>query len=244
MTKTKRIAMWSGPRNISTAMMRAFENRADTWVLDEPYYAYYLDQTGIDHPLHVDIIAAGETSQVAITQRCTKEEQKNFGIQYQKQMCHHMIADTALDWLNQVENCFLIRHPAEVVASYAAKREQISADDLGFRRQAELFDLVTGEFHRKAIVLDTHDILANPKYMLSALCAELEIPFSERMLSWPAGARESDGVWATHWYGAVQKSTGFAAPRVERVNVPRELGSIVDACLPYYEQLQSHKLRP
>ena len=244
MTLPIRIAMWSGPRNISTAMMRAFENRADSWVLDEPFYAYYLATSGLDHPMRAEIVAHGETDPRQVMEQCRGEEVRSLTVQYQKHMCHHMLPSTALDWLADVHNCFLIRHPREVAASYAAKRKQLTADDLGFRRQADLFDLATSAYRQPAIVLDARDVLNNPRRMMGALCAHLEIPFDEDMLAWPAGKRQSDGIWSDHWYGAVEASTGFAAPGPPADTLTPELEDIVNDCLPFYEKLAHWKLKP
>ncbi len=232
----RRIAMWSGPRNISTAMMRAFENRDDCRVMDEPFYAYYLAETGIDHPMRDEIVARHETDLGRVIASCTAEAPNAI---YQKQMCHHMIDGVPLDWIDEVVNCFLIRDPDAVVASYAAKRQQVTAEDLGYRRQAEIHKLAGG-----GPVLDAADVLASPEDLLRQLCDAVGIPFQPAMLSWPAGIRESDGVWAAHWYGAVARSTGFQRPQRPAIELDLVQQRIADECRPYYETLRAHRLTP
>jgi hypothetical protein len=241
-TEARRIAMWSGPRNISTAMMRAFENRADTAVWDEPFYAFYLKRTGIDHPMAEAIIDAHESDFNTVVARCTGSPPDGARIFYQKHMTHHMLDDADLGWLNQLSHCFLIRHPAFVAASYAKKRQSVTAVDLGFRRQADLFDRVADAEAAAPPVLDAADVLADPAGVLSALCRRLAIPFDAAMLHWPPGARASDGVWGKHWYGAVEKSTEFAAPPSAEVEPVGEWQTVVDACMPHYERLCGYRL--
>jgi len=244
MTEISRIAMWSGPRNISTAMMRAFENRTDCWVMDEPFYAHYLKETGIDHPMAVKIIANGEIDAAQVIGACTNGTSPPLTVQYQKQMCHHMLPAMSMDWLAEVNNCFLIRHPRDVVASYAAKRQQVAIEDLGFQRQCEIFELATVRYRQSAIVLEARDVLSNPRATLMKLCEALAIPFNEKMLAWPAGKRRSDGIWASHWYSAVEASTGFAPPQPPQAALKPALEEIVEACLPFYEKMAMRKLKP
>jgi len=242
-TEPRRIAMWSGPRNISTAMMRAFENRADTAVWDEPFYAFYLKRTGIDHPMAEAVIDAHESDFEAVVARCIAPPPDGARIHYQKHMTHHMLDDVDLGWLEHLSHCFLIRHPASVAASYAQKRQSVTADDLGFRRQAELFDRVAKAEGAAPPVIDAADVLADPAGLLSALCQRMAIPFDAAMLRWPSGPRASDGVWGKHWYGAVEKSTGFAAPPGPAVAPVGALQSVADSCMPFYERLYACRLK-
>ncbi len=237
-----RIAMWSGPRNISTAMMRAFENRPDAVVWDEPFYAHYLRETGLAHPLAAEIIAAYECDWRAVAARLTGPVPDGRAVFYQKHMTHHMLDHIGLDWLDQVANCFLIRRPQRVLASYAAKRAEVSLDDLGFIQQHRLFDEVVRRTGRIPPVLDADDVLADPAGMLRQLCAAVGIGFDDRMLAWPPGRRDSDGWWAAHWYGAVERSTGFMPPPAELEPVPAGLAGIVEAARPCYEALYRHRL--
>ena len=237
-----RIAMWSGPRNISTAMMRSFENRADCAVSDEPFYAAYLYETGLAHPMRSEVIASQPTDWRNVVRQVTGPVPGDKPVWYQKHMTHHMLPHYGLEWTDGMANCFLIRDPAHVVASYAAKREEVTAADLGFHRQVELFDRVCDRQGSAPPVLDSADILKNPEGMLSALCDRIGIPFDKAMLSWPAGARDSDGVWAAHWYASVDASTGFM-PYVEKEPVvPDTLKSVYDACLEPYNTLVKHRL--
>ncbi len=263
-----RIAMWSGPRNISTAMMRAWDSRADTVVMDEPFYAAYLAATGLDHPMRAAVIAAHPTDWDAVARACAGQDGAESGageggvgdggpgIVYQKHMAQHMIAQAPLGWMAHVRHAFLIRPPAEVAASFREKWQGMRADDLGFARQAELFDRVCDMTGRVPPVIEARDVLADPEGMLRALCAALAVPFDRAMLSWAPGARPTDGVWGAHWYETVNRSTGFAPPRPERAagdglrpgrgptpEMPGALRAIVEACQPHYERLAAVRLR-
>jgi len=237
-----RIAMWSGPRNVSTAMMRAWENRGDTAVVDEPFYAYYLSATGLEHPMREQVIAAGDTDWRDVVDRLTGPVPGGKRIYYQKQMTHHMLPAIDRGWLGDVCNCFLIRHPRDVLLSYVRQRTLEAPEDLGFVQQARIFEQVSGGAATTPVVIDAADLLADPRTMLSAVCRRLGIGFTERMLAWPAGPRDSDGVWGPHWYESVYASTGFAPVKPRNGSVPREFHAILDACLPHYEQLHAHRI--
>lgn len=204
-----KIAMWSGPRNLSTAMMYAFGNRTDCAVVDEPFYAAYLARTGLEHPMRDAILAAQPQDPATVAATLAGPNPEGKAHWYQKHMTQHMIAGVPRGWMRGVTNVFLIRHPARVIASYAAKRENPTLDDIGFRQQAELFREVLG-LGGDPIVIDSHDIREDPCRMLEKLCAAIGVPFDPAMLGWPAGGHKDDGVWAAHWYGAVWNSTGFA----------------------------------
>lgn len=241
---TLRIAMWSGPRNISTAMMRAWENRPDTAVVDEPFYACYLEATGLNHPGREEVIASQPTDWRAVVAALTGQVPDRKAIHYQKHMTHHMLPGIGRDWLQHVDNCFLIRAPAEVVASYAETRNAPTFEDLGFLQQGELFDQVADRLGHAPPVIDASDVLRNPAGMMAALCAALGVDFDARMLSWPPGRRRTDGVWAKHWYASVERSTGFNPLRAGSKPVPRPLEPLVQAALPIYERLAAHRLPP
>ncbi len=232
-----RIAMWSGPRNLSTAMMYAFAARGDCAVWDEPFYAAYLKATGIDHPMRDAIIAAHDTDAARVSAACAGPAPGGKPLFYQKHMTLHMIDGFDRSFMRDCVNVFLIRHPARVVASYAQKREGPALADIGFVQQAELFDEVADRLGQAPIVIDSHDIRADPKTSLGALCAVLGVPFTDRMLSWPAGPKSFDGAWAPHWYNAVHASTGFGAPEGPLPDLPSEYRRLVDAALPFYERL-------
>jgi len=236
-----RIAMWSGPRNISTAMMRSFENRPDCAVVDEPFYAAYLAATGLDHPMRDEVLAAQPMDWRAVAEALVTSEPAP--VFYQKHMTHHMLPDFGLEWVASCRNAFLIRDPAAVLASYVKKRAEVTLDDIGVVRQRELFEREAERLGRAPPVIEGADVLADPRRALSALCAALEIPFRDEMLSWPAGRRDSDGVWAPAWYEAVERSTGFAAPeRPQPAALPDELRRLADAARPHYEALARFKL--
>ena len=231
-----KIAMWSGPRNLSTAMMYAFGNRPDFAVWDEPFYAPYLAQTGADHPMAAEIIAAHEADPTIVSQRIldtNKAETPHF---YMKHMPHHMTCGVPMDWAKTCVNIHLIRHPARVIASYGAKRSDITDDDIGFRQQADLFDQIGG------LVIDSADIRQDPENMLKKLCSAISLPFDPAMLSWPAGPRADDGIWAAHWYNAVHKSTGFAGAEGPLPNLTGRDHNLLENALPYYEKLSAHKI--
>lgn len=235
---TIRIAMWSGPRNISTAMMRAFENRDDTEVSDEPFYAAYLAHTGLDHPMRAEVLASQPTDAAEVAAAMAGPG-PGAPIWYQKQMSHHMLGGMALDWMAACRNAFLVRAPHEVLASYAVRRSEVTLDDIGVVRQAELFDRVADATGKAPPVVDARDVLADPARTLGALCAALAIPFSEKMLAWPAGKRASDGVWAPAWYDAVERSTGFARPgrAIAFEELDDALKPIAEAAMPWYERM-------
>lgn len=244
-----RIAMWSGPRNISTAMMRSFENRPDTTVWDEPFYAAELHATGRDHPMRDEVIAAGETDPTRVVERLLRPihdvSKPNVHIFYQKHMTHHMLPHFPRDWIGHPEivNAFLIREPERVLASYARTWADVTLEDIGIPQQAELFATVADRLGYAPPVLSSNDVLADPRSALAALCAACGIDFDEAMLSWPAGPRASDGVWAPVWYDAVNRSTGFGSPDIKAVDLPPALQGIADAARPYYERLARYRIQ-
>jgi len=238
----RRIAMWSGPRNLSTALMRSFENRADTAVWDEPFYAAFLDASGVDHPLREEVVAAYETDPARVAAACLGPTPDAAAVFYQKHMTHHMLADFPLDWTTGVANAFLIRRPEAVVASYQLKRERATLEDLGFVRQRELFEEIAARTGTMPPVVDADDIRRAPETVLRRLCAAVAVRFDPAMLAWPAGPRASDGLWAAHWYDAVARSTGFTPP--PPVPALDETGrALADAARPAYEALAAHALR-
>ena len=239
-----RIAMWSGPRNISTAMMRAWENRADCAVWDEPLYGYYLDATKISHPGAAEVIANQGTDANAIIARCVGEVPHGKDIFYQKHMTLHLLPELDRSWLPSLINCFLIREPEAVIASYAAVRSDATLEDIGFIQQAELFDHVQRISGETPMVIDSREFLLDPKTMLEAICGKLDIEFVPTMLSWPKGARDSDGVWAKHWYESVWNSTGFAVSRERGYKLSATDQKIAARARPYYEALYQHRLKP
>lgn len=243
MAEGRRIAMWSGPRNLSTAMMRSFGNRADcVAVWDEPFYAAYLALSGKDHPMRAEVLASQPQDWRVVARACASCEPPPGGIIYQKHMAHHMLPEIGLDWMDAVSHAFLIRAPERVVASYAARRELVTPDDLGFNRQAELFDRVAQRLGAAPPVVDAEAIRADPAGVLRRLCAALGLSFDARMLAWPAGPRESDGIWAAHWYAAVTTSTGFAAPAADPPALTGRMRAICAAARRDYDRLHAYAL--
>jgi hypothetical protein len=232
-----RIAMWSGPRNISTAMMRAWGNRMDVFVVDEPFYAFYLTVTGKEHPGADELIAAGETDWRKVVQSLTGPVPGDKRIFYQKQMAHHLLPEVDREWLGAMMNCFLIRDPREVILSYVKKQGEPMLEDLGLVQQQEIFDWVRTRTGAAPPVIDARDVLEDPKRILGLLCDAVGIEFSESMLSWSPGLRETDGVWAKHWYEEVARSTSFQPYRPKRDEVPEHLREIYERCRECYEQL-------
>lgn len=228
-----RIAMWSGPRNLSTAMMYAFGNRPDFAVWDEPFYAPYLAKTGADHPMAAEIINTHEADPQIVAQRCIDTIPAQKPHFYMKHMPHHMIDGVPRDWIKDCVNIHLIRHPARVIASYGVKREAVTADDIGFRQQADLFDDIGG------LVIDSADIRKDPETMLKKLCAAIDLPFDPAMLSWPAGPHKDDGIWASHWYNAVHKSTGFAGKEGPLPQLTGRDLALMEGAMPYFERLSA-----
>lgn len=237
-----RIAMWSGPRNLSTAMMYAFGQRADMAVVDEPFYAAYLAATGLDHPMCDEIIASQPTDPAKVAAALTGSIPAEKAHYYQKHMCQHMIREMPRDWMSEVVNVFLIRHPARVIASFGAKYEAMTLADIGFTQQTELFDHVRA-LGQAPIVIDSADIRRDPEAMLRALCDAIGLDWDPAMLSWPAGGHAADGVWAPVWYGAVHRSTGFAGPEGDLPELDAAAAELLDAALPHYERLAALRLR-
>jgi len=242
MTREVRIAMWSGPRNISTAMMRAWGNRRDTFVIDEPFYAFYLGATGKRHPGADEVIAAGEVDWQKIVAHLTEPILAGKRIFFQKHMAHHLLREVDREWLGEVTNCFLIRDPREVIASYVKKREEPVLEDLGFVQQVEIFDFVRARTNAIPPIVDAKDVLENPERTLQLLCDAVGVEFSESMLSWPTGLRETDGVWAKHWYGEVAKTTSFRPYRAKHAEVPAHLQQIHQRCRDCYDRLYRWRL--
>jgi len=248
-----RIAMWSGPRNISTAMMRSFGARLDTAVVDEPFYAAYLAGSGSLHPMRAEVLASQPQDWREVVAALLGPVPGGRPIYYQKLMTHHMLESFGRDWLGSVRNAFLIRDPQAVLNSYVRIRERGNPTlaDLGFVQQQELFERVADRLGAAPPVVEGADILADPPRMLARLCAALEIPYAEAMLSWPSGRRDTDGVWAPAWYASVERSTGFAPPPPpaaapapqSAATLPAPLLRIAEQARPHYEVLAVHRLR-
>lgn len=240
---TIRVAMWSGPRNISTAMMRSFENRADCAVVDEPFYAAYLAQTGLVHPMLEAVLASQSQDWRAVARGLVEDAPAP--VYYQKHMTHHMLPEFGLDWMDACANAFLIRDPAQVLASYVKARAEVTLEDIGVVRQRELFEREADRLGHAPPVVDSSDVLRDPAGTLGRLCAVIGLPFRAEMLSWPSGTRASDGVWAPAWYDQVERSTGFKARREgDPPQLPPHLQRLADAAAADYAALARWKLAP
>lgn len=236
---TTRVAMWSGPRNISTAMMRAWENRGDCVVVDEPLYASYLSRTGIDHPARAEVLASQPTDRDTAVRGLAEPLPAGVSVHYAKHMAHHLADDDDLTWTRAFRNVLLVRDPVEVVASYVRSRESCETADIGLLQQERLLD-TWGE---TPPVIDAGDFLRDPETHLRWLCYWLGIEFTARMLSWPAGPRDSDGVWAPHWYAMVLASTGFEPWRPRDVSLSPHDATVAEACRPAYDRLHGLRVR-
>ena len=240
-----RIAMWSGPRNISSAMMRSFGARPDTAVIDEPFYAAYLAGSGSAHPLRAEVLASQHNDWRAVVTALLGPVPGSRPIWYQKHMTHHMLGSIGREWMRHVRNAFLIRDPLAVLGSYVRIQERGEPDlaDIGIVQQRELFEREADRLGAAPLVIEGVDVLADPTRMLARLCAGLGIPFASAMLNWPSGRRDTDGVWAPAWYESVERSTGFAAPANHpAVALPDRLRRIADEARPHYEALAKHRL--
>ena len=238
-----RIAMWSGPRNISTAMMRSFEARGDAAVCDEPFYAAYLHGTGLEHPLRDEVLASQSRDPREVETLLLGPVPGGHSIWYQKHMTLHMLEEFDRAWMSRMRNAFLIRAPEAVLASYALKRTTVSAADIGFVQQRELFEREADRLGAPPPVVDAADILADAGAVLTRLCTALGVVYTPSMLHWPPGRRPTDGVWAPAWYQSVERSSGFdgGAPRTP-VRLPGHLQQLADDAWPHYHALREHRL--
>ena len=241
---TLRIAMWSGPRNLSTAMMRSFSSRQDTFVSDEPFYGCYLATSGAGHPMREETIAAMDCNWPSVMESLSGDPPDGSPIWYQKHMWHHMVGPIGYDDFEGFSHAFLIREPERMIASYLRKRESAAFEDFGLDRQAEFFEREAQRRGGPPPVVDANDVLADPAGVLSKLCDALGIRPEPAMLSWPPGRRQTDGIWAAHWYKAVEESTGFGPPETDPVELPPEARRLAERCRPYYARLAAHRIRP
>ena len=242
-----RIAMWSGPRTISTAMMRSFGNRPDCFVCDEPRYAHYLDQTRLPHPGMEEVIASQPTDWREVVAWLTgpiprREDGVVPGVWYQKHMCHHMLPVIELDWLKHLKNCFLIREPREMITSLIHFIPEPTLEDTGLPQQVRLYDWVRENVDSNPPVIDSKDVLLNPRRILEQLCDAVGIAFTDAMLKWPPGIRETDGVWAKYWYKKVEPTTGFGTYKPKNDPVPESMLGLLDECNTLYERMAGRRI--
>lgn len=234
--------MWSGPRNISTAMMRSWENRPDTHVVDEPFYSYYLSTTGIRHPMYEEVVASQPSRWEEVVDQLMGPVPGGKSIYYMKLMTHHFLDRMERDWLGGLTHVFLIRHPRDMVVSLDEKTPRPQLKDTGFPQQLEIYNWLKDHTDQKCPIIDSRDLLEAPEAMLRKLCEELGIAFYPEMMNWPAGRRDSDGVWASHWYGNVEKSTGFAPYKPKTGEVRSDLVDLLEECTPYYTALWENRM--
>lgn len=237
-----RIAMWSGPRNISTALMRSWEARGDCAVTDEPLYAHYLAVSGADHPAREAILGSQPTDWREVATALTGPVPGGRPIWYQKHMAHHLTPEIAHDWIYDLTNCFLIREPREMITSYVKIVPDPSPEDLGLPQQVALFAEIERRTGRIPPVIDSRDVLEDPATVLARLCDALDVDFLPTMLSWEPGLRATDGVWAPHWYDSVARTTGFGPYRPKGEAVPDGLEAVHEACDAHYRRLHAHRI--
>jgi len=236
------IAMWSPPRTISTALMRSWDNRPDTFVCDEPLYAYYLKTTGKSHPVSAEIIAQHDHQWPSVVAWLTGPVPEGRAVFYQKQMAHHLLPAVDRGWLDSVTNCFLIRDPGEMLPSYVRKNGIPRLQDTGYPEMLEIFRQVRSGGVATPPVIDSRELLEDPPRILGLLCASLEVLFTDKMLSWPPGPRATDGVWAKHWYKEVLTTTSFGPYRPKSDPVPNELDDVLARCDEIYQELFEYRL--
>ncbi|MCH8931284.1 MAG: sulfotransferase family protein [Proteobacteria bacterium] len=237
---TRHICLWSGPRSVSTALMYSFGQRDDTRIVDEPLYGHYLRVTGANHPGREAVLSAMDTDGDRVMKRLI-ERPHDRPILFMKQMAHHLV-DLDFSFLKQTINVLLIRDPVEMLPSLAIQLPEAGLADTGLATQCELLERL-GEFGQQAIVLDSRELLKNPRAVLAKVCQKLAIPFAEDMLSWPPGPRTEDGVWARHWYYRVHRSTGFSPYRPKTEPFPAHLERLLEQCQPYYQRLYEYALK-
>jgi Sulfotransferase domain len=239
----RRIAMWSGPRNISSAMMRAWGNRPDTFVCDEPLYAHYLLNTRVPHPGVDEVIRSQENDWRKVVAWLTEFEPPGKTVFYQKHMTHHLLPQIDRAWLERVTNVFLIREPREVVTSFVKVAGEPRLQDTGLPQQLEIFDWIRSRTGKTPPVVDARDVLNNPAQTMRLLCASLGLEFTEAMLSWPPGPRETDGIWAKYWYDSLLKTTSFQPYKPKDDPVPPRLAGLLEEAEEIYNKLYVHRLQ-
>jgi hypothetical protein len=239
-----RLAMWSGPRNISTAMMRSWSARSDAAVCDEPLYAHYLTARGDRrHPGFEATLANHDADVPRIVRWLTGPVPQGKRVFYQKHMAHHLLPGMALDWVDSLTNAFLIRDPREMLASLAELLPEPQLPDTGLPQQVALFQRVRSQTGVAPPVLDAADVLRNPRRALTMLCETVGLEFQDEMLCWALGPRDTDGAWGPYWYDKVYQTTTFAPYRPKAGEPPAQLRSLLAECEPYYATLYEHRLR-
>ena len=236
------IAMWSGPRNVSTAFMRSFENRSDCFVSDEPFYSYFLNETDLDHPLKDEIIKSGIIDYSQIIEYLTGPIPHSEKVWYQKHMAHHILPNDDISWIKSLNNCLLIRHPNEVMLSYLKKNEIDTVEQLGYVQQINIYNMLVHDLGTPPIVIDARNLLEKPEEMLIKICKNFQIDFNKKMLSWPSGPRGTDGIWGQHWYKQVESSTGFKPYIKNNEVIPSKYQTVYSECMKHYDFLYQNRI--
>ena len=234
------VACWSGPRNISTALMRSWSSRSDTFVTDEPFYAYYLSETKLKHPMHMEIINKYSTDYKKIVSYLNSKTPDGKKIWYQKHMAHHILNLNDIEWITNFENCILLRHPKEVISSYSNKNKLNSFEELGYRQQYEIIKLLKKK-NKSFIIIDSSELLQNPAKVLDAWCKKINIKYEKSMLNWEEGNHINDGIWWKKWYDNVIKTTGFQKYKKKNINIESEYDSIYNESMKYYTYIKEFK---
>lgn len=233
----KTICLWSGPRNVSTALMYSFAERDDTRVVDEPLYGHFLRVTGTRHPGREEVLDAVDCDGDRVMRELLRRTDTD--VLFLKQMAHHLV-DVDIGFLAHTENVFLIRDPEQMLPSLTIQLPDAGLSDTGLKKQWQLYQQLSDAGQCPAII-DARALLMDPRGVLQALCSHLGIPYTDAMLSWRTGPRAEDGVWARHWYHAVHESSGFS-PYVHKTGFPDRLRPLLEECAPWYDRLQTHAI--
>ena len=231
------VACWSGPRNISTALMRSWSSRKDTFITDEPFYAYYLKKTKLKHPMNEKIMKNYSSDYFEIVKYLTNQTPENKKIWYQKHMAHHILDLSNIDWIGNFENCILLRNPKEVINSFSKKNILNSVEQLGYPQQYEIIKFLKKR-NKSYVIIDSSELLQNPEQMLSAWCKKININFDKSMLKWEKGNHANDGIWWKVWYDSVIKTTEFQRYKIKDINIENKYDSIYNESMKYYNYLR------
>ena len=234
------IACWSGPRNISTALMRSWSSRKDTFVTDEPFYSYYLKEKKLKHPLYKEIINMYSSNYEEVVDYLVGKVPNYKKIWYQKHMAHHILDLNEIEWISNCNNCILIRHPEEVISSFTKKNKLKSVEELGYPQQYEIIKFLK-KMNKTFIIIDSKELLMNPEKLLSDWCSKINIKFYKSMLKWEKGNHINDGIWWESWYDNVIKTTGFDKYEKKDINIENKYDSIYNESMKYYSYLKEFK---
>lgn len=241
-TKTTRIAMWSGPRNISTALMRSWGSRADTVVMDEPFYAHYLKYTGLDHPGAEEVVAHHETDWRRVADDLAAPLPEGKCLLYAKMMSHHLLSHIEIDWMDEMVHCFLIREPREMLTSLLHFLPRPRLVDTGLPQQIRIFRWIQKITGKVPPVIDSKDVLEDPPGILRALCEAIGVEYTDAMLRWQPGIHASDGIWAKDWYKQIEKATTFSPYRPKADKVPAEFRQLLEECEGLYGEMYQERV--